>query len=243
MYKLERNKLFALVEMLKFIFLGRGLFLFPNPQMFIFASSRYLDDNSVTVLPDAASSDPQRPENIPDIEIMQTPYTALDRHKVPADKAASSLICALLKPHSKGTVRLASVDPSARPACDLGFLTDSRDWVAMRKALKLGLAISRKIREGGYPLLPMIQPDGESDEELDNFIRTHARTIYHYSSTCRMAPEEEEGVVDDELRVHGIKGLRIADASIFPTVPGAHTQAPAVMVAERCAVFMLNARS
>lgn len=58
-----------------------------------------------------------------------------------------------------------------------------------------------------------------------------------------MAPEEEQGVVDDELRVHGIQGLRIADCSIFPVIPSAHPQAPVVMVAERCADFIKTARA
>lgn len=110
----------------------------------------------------------------------------------------------------------------------------------MRKALRLGLSIARKVKDDGYPLERMLQPDGESDEELDAFTRKYAQMIYHYSSTCRMAPEAEEGVVDDELRVHGVHGLRVADASIFPDIPGTHTQAPTVMVAERCADFIVK---
>ena len=62
--------------------------------------------------------------------------------------------------------------------------------------------------------------------------------LYHLSSSCRMAREEDGGVVDDELRVYGFKNLRIADASIFPTIPATHTMAPTYMVAERCSDFI-----
>ena len=96
-----------------------------------------------------------------------------------------------------------------------------------------------------YPIQLSSSDEGsesESDEDLDRFIRQRIGSTYHYTSTCRMAPEEERGVVDDELRVYGVQNLRIADASIFPVVPSAHPQAPVVMVAERCADFIKAAR-
>lgn len=171
---------------------------------------------------------------------MHIPYCAWEFRKLEAHEGALSFFCVLLKPESKGTVRLASLDPCQRPDCDLGFLTDPRDFPALRKAVRLGLALGRKTRDGGYPLGDMLLPEDDSDETLDAFIRKTARTTFHYSSTCRMAPEAEGGVVDDELRVHGIEGLRVADASVFPTIPATHLQAPAAMVASRCADFMLQ---
>lgn len=80
-------------------------------------------------------------------------------------------------------------------------------------------------------------PASESDADVDNYIHSNIRTSYHYSCTCCMAPEDDErpGVVDDELKVYGIKGLRICDASIFPEIVSTHTMAPAAMVAEKCA--------
>ena len=85
-----------------------------------------------------------------------------------------------------------------------------------------------------------------SDVEIDAFIRRWTRSTYHYSSTCRMAPENDldsPGVVDDELRVHGVRGLRIADTSIFPQVIPAHLQAPAVMVGMKCAEMIKSSSS
>jgi choline dehydrogenase len=96
----------------------------------------------------------------------------------------------------------------------------------------------------GCPLKPISSqlPASESDEDMDNYIRENARSCLHYSSTCRMAPEEDPnpGVVDDELRVHGIEGLRIADTSIFPDIISTHTMAGAVVVAEKCAQMILQ---
>jgi choline dehydrogenase-like flavoprotein len=87
-------------------------------------------------------------------------------------------------------------------------------------------------------------PHGEDDIALDKFIRRRNRTAYHYSSTCRMAAKEDAsgggGVVDPQLKVFGVEGLRVADASVFPWVLGAHLQAPVVCVAERCAEMVVN---
>lgn len=83
-------------------------------------------------------------------------------------------------------------------------------------------------------------PASTTDADLDQFITEWARTTYHYTSTCRMAPEDDEnpGVVDDELFVHGIQKLRIADSSVFPQIIATHLQAPSVMVAEKCAELL-----
>lgn len=243
MYKLVRNLWFTFIEFVKYILFGIGFFLCPNPQLFIFAQSKYLDDNYNSVLPDPAASNGYLPSNIPDIEIMHIPFSAWEFRKINDNEHPSSLLCVLLRPKSQGTVRLASADPHERPSCDLGFLTDERDYPTLRKVVRLGLTLGRKVREGGYPMSDLLLPEDDSDEQIDAFVRKSARTTFHYSSTCRMAPEAEGGVVNDELRVYGVMGLRIADASIFPTIPATHLQAPAAMVASRCANFLLDTRA
>jgi len=78
-------------------------------------------------------------------------------------------------------------------------------------------------------------------EEMDKFIWHRARPTFHFSCTCRMAPEHDPqapGVVDDKLRVHGVSNLRVCDTSVFPQIISSHLQAPAVMIAERCADFI-----
>ncbi len=94
----------------------------------------------------------------------------------------------------------------------------------------------------GFPIVRAhsVPERPDDDESVDDFVRKKSQTVYHYTSTCRMAPENDPqpGVVDDELRVHGVENLRVADASIFPNMLATHMQAPTVMVAERCADFI-----
>jgi choline dehydrogenase len=156
-----------------------------------------------------------------------------------------SFLNVLLRPGSKGTVRLTGRDPAAPLAIDPRYLTSPGDIVRLRSCLRLTLRIAERLRERGYAVdtWPQWSPEAEDDAALDAFIRKRNRTTYHYTSTCRMAPENDPnggGVVDDYLRVHGVLGLRVADSSIFPNVLGTHTQAPTVAVAEKCADMILN---
>lgn len=152
----------------------------------------------------------------------------------------------LVQPKSRGSVRLRSSNPSERPVVNLGYLTDPEDIVVLRKGLRFALKLADQITLEGYPLKPISSqsPASESDEDMDDYIRENLRSCLHYTSTCRMAPEEDPnpGVVDDELRVHGIEGLRIADTSIFPDIISTHTMAGAVVVAEKCAQIILSKR-
>jgi len=81
----------------------------------------------------------------------------------------------------------------------------------------------------------------ESDEEILGWIRANAQTAYHPIGTCRMGPAGPSTVVDEKLKVHGLEGLRIADASIFPTMPSGNTNAPSIMVGEKCADLIRGA--
>jgi choline dehydrogenase len=242
LHNLERSPLQALWEALRYLFTGDSMLSSPISQMAVFALSKLLDEDSRTFSASYEGGDSYSPSNIPDIEIAAVPYNIYDDSRLEKDEGFMTLVCLLLKPRSAGTVRLASLDAHERPICDLEFLREKEDYEVFRKALRLGLALGRKCREHGYTFQDMILPDSESEEDLDNYIRRRVRSSFHYTSTCKMAPEQERGVVDDELKVHGIPNLRIADASIFPAAPAAHPQAPVVMVAERCADFMKAAR-
>ena len=127
---------------------------------------------------------------------------------------------ALLQSKSSGHLRLRSADACADPICDMQYLTRTEDYVALR----VGAALVRKIRADGYPLDDVHAPDCSSDASLDSSIKERADTMYHYSSSCRMASldDPQPGVVDNALRVHGIPNLRIADASLFLSVPSMH---------------------
>ena len=144
---------------------------------------------------------------------------------------------ALLQSKSSGHLRLRSADACADPICDMQYLTRTEDYVALRAALRVVAELVREMRADGYPLDDVHAPDCSSDASLDSFIKERADTMYHYSSSCRMAsPDDPQpGVVDAALRVHGIPNLRIADASIFPSIPSTHPQALVYAVAEKCA--------
>lgn len=148
----------------------------------------------------------------------------------------------MLRPRSTGTVKITVSDLSKPPDINLGTPSEQEDWRTLRKCVRFQLAIAREMCASGYLLEDAVVPSSDSDADIDAHIRRYARTTYHYSSSCRMAPEDDErpGVVDDTLRVHGIKNLRIADCSIFPQIPACHLQAPAVMVAEKCAELILG---
>lgn len=234
---LRNSMLRAAKEFMKYIFFGRGLFLCPITQLAIFARSKLLDNDSHVVKHDAGEVDSTVPDNIVDIEIMPVAHNCAES-AVETKNGVFSFIAAVLQPKSYGSVRLRSADPSARPECDLGFFTNPLDYVVMRKAVKLAVALGDEMRNAGYPMSDYIVPARHiSDKELDSYIRENARSTFHYASTCRMAPETDSrpGVVDDELRVYGVDGLRVADCSVMPDIIANHLQAPAVMIGEKCA--------
>ncbi len=143
----------------------------------------------------------------------------------------------VLRPHSAGRVSLASTDPMAPPLIDPAFLSDERDMETLLRGVKWIKRIveSPMLHEG--PPVPLFDEPLETDDDLRQFIRGHADTLYHPVGTCRMGADPM-AVVDARLRVHGIHGLRIVDCSVMPTVPGGNTNAPAVMIAEKAVEFI-----
>lgn len=141
-----------------------------------------------------------------------------------------------VQPFSRGTVRLKSQDPRENPIVDPNLLGDPRDRVAAHKGLKLCLKLRERLVASGYAIQDYKVPRDVSTNELDRHIVERGRSIYHYTSACRMAPEDDSlpGVVDDELRVHGIERLRIVDASVFPGILPTHLQATVIAIAEKC---------
>lgn len=139
---------------------------------------------------------------------------------------------------SKGRVTLASSDVADNLNVDPGTYSDSRDLDVVVEGVK----IARKILNSqafdefrGDEYLP--GADVESDEDLAEFVRNYSQTIYHPVGTCKMG-SDEMAVVDAALRVHGVSGLRVADASIMPTIINANTNAPSIMIGEKCAAMM-----
>ncbi|KAJ7350795.1 alcohol oxidase [Mycena albidolilacea] len=197
--------------------------------MSIFAHSTHLDDKTARVLDPVPSLGDR-----PDLEIMTIAYGTSDAPVPPGMGIFSFLLCNM-QPKSLGSVRLASSDPHARPDVDLAFLSNAEDYAPLRRGIQLTRRLAAQVAAQGYPIKDFQLPASDADADLDAFVRAQFRTCYHYSASCRMARREEGGVVDDELRVYGVSGLRVCDASVFPCIPSAHTMVPVIMFAERCA--------
>jgi len=142
------------------------------------------------------------------------------------------------RPHSRGAISLRSADPLAAPVIRAGYFTDGRDMDAAVEGVRLARAIARSRAYNtlrGQAADPL---DSETTpEQVRAFVRRVASTIYHPGGTCRMG-RGRDAVVDSRLRVRGIDGLRVADASIMPTVVNAQTHAACVMIGERVAEFV-----
>jgi choline dehydrogenase len=143
-------------------------------------------------------------------------------------------------PKSVGAVSLRSADPAAAPVIDCNFLADDADV----RVLLAGIRMARRIIAAapfdpyrGTEQFP--GPDAQSDDELRAYIRTQTQTIYHPVGTCKMG-RDPLSVVDARLRVNGLQGLRVADASIMPFIVNANTNVPASMIGEKCADLILN---
>lgn len=143
-------------------------------------------------------------------------------------------VCAL-RPHSRGEVFLESGDPMAAPGIDPQFLTDPRDLETTIRGAKMTREILQAPAMKQYRHKELFGvKDGMSDAEWESHIRARADTIYHPVGTCKMGVDDM-AVVDPELKVHGMEGLRVIDASVMPTLIGGNTNAPTIMIAERAA--------
>ena len=137
-------------------------------------------------------------------------------------------------------MRLTSNNPEEPVEIDAQYLTEPSDMEAMLRGIKLARKIIRQPSMQAIieqELLPSAKED-VSDDVLIKHIRKYAKTVYHPAGTCKMGIDSD-AVVDPKLRVHGIEGLRICDASIMPNLVSGNTNAPTIMIAERCADFIL----
>jgi choline dehydrogenase-like flavoprotein len=178
-------------------------------------------------------SDPSEP--IPDLQLHFVIGKLIDHGRKPSLGHGYSCHVCLLRPHSRGSVRLADKDPFAAPLIDPNFLGDLEDMQRMVKGFRLMrklLGQSALAAMGGKEIA--MSAEAQTDAEIEFFIRDHADTIYHPVGSCRMGPGPLD-VVDAELRVHGMEGLRVVDASIMPRVVGGNTNAPTIMIAEKAA--------
>jgi len=140
----------------------------------------------------------------------------------------------LLTPHSRGSVRLASNDPTVEPIVHNAFYTAGDDLQRMIAALRLALDIGAQRAMGPYCAEPFTTPKTDTTDGLRDHLARTTFAFYHPVGTCRMG-EDADAVLDNQLRVKGLHGLRVVDASVMPAVPRGNTNAPTIALAERAA--------
>lgn len=140
----------------------------------------------------------------------------------------------VLRPYSRGEVFLQSADPHAPPGIDAGFLSDDRDLKTMINGAKMTRAIMEAPALAPYRSSEMRTGPDMSDKDWETHIRERADTIYHPVGTCKMGIDDM-AVVDPQLKVRGVEGLRVVDASIMPNLISGNTNAPTIMIAEKAA--------
>jgi choline dehydrogenase len=178
-------------------------------------------------------SEPDLPA--PDLELIFAPVPFIDHGQTPPPGHGITLGVILLQPASRGRITLASANPADPPVIDPGYLTAEPDLSRLVHGLRAAerLLQTEALRPFvGGPMDPW--PGRVDDERLARYVRERAETLYHPVGTCRMG-SDAESVVDCELKVRGLRGLRVVDASIMPRINRGHTQAPAFMIAERAA--------
>jgi choline dehydrogenase-like flavoprotein len=182
-------------------------------------------------------SDPSLPA--PDFQILFAPVYFWEHGFRKTGAPALTMGAAYLRPSSRGSVRLRSADPADHPRITNNSLTSDGEVEAMLRALELIRDVASREPIAGLLEEELNPGTGVSgDESLTAWLRATCEHEYHPACTCRMGTPEE-GVVDGSLRVHGVEGLRVADASVMPTVTTGNTHAPTVMIAEKCSDLLL----
>ena len=214
-------------EVLKFVFMRKGLLTF-----------------SVAHCTAFLKSEPSVPR--PDIEFQMMAGTMdidkLNETQNMQMEKKPGITCAVaqIRPESRGTIHIKSKDPNTHPAIRPNYLSHPKDVEISLAAIRWGRKMAAQpslasiIEHEIYP-----GPDLQSDEQLEEFCRIAGSNLYHVVGTCRMGGDEQS-VVDPELRVRGVEGLRVADASVMPRITSGNTNAACVMIGERAADFILG---
>nr|WP_090276858.1 GMC family oxidoreductase N-terminal domain-containing protein [Mycolicibacterium komanii]CRL70452.1 choline dehydrogenase-like flavoprotein [Mycolicibacterium komanii] len=179
---------------------------------------------------------------LPDLELIFAPAPFFEEGiGDPYDNHAVVLGTILLKPQSSGTIELRSADPTDKPIIDPQYLTDPGgvDRAAVMAGLRICATISQAPALEGVigKIARPLDSAALDDETLERALATFSHTLYHPVGTCRMG-RDDASVVDPQLRVRGVEGLRVADASVMPTIIRGHTHAPSVLIGEKAAELL-----
>jgi choline dehydrogenase len=218
----ETRPLAMIKNLFKYLLAGKGLLAHPASQVGVFfRTDTTLDRPDAQIHFAPAASETDKKGNLKTIP------------------GTTATVC-YLRPESRGSVHIRSTDPTAPPAIRANYLNTDKD----RKAM---VAAFRRVREiFAAPALAKYRGNelrpgalAQSDEQILDYVRAEAESVYHPVGTCKMGADAM-AVVDDRLRVHGISKLRVADASIMPCLTSGNTNAAAIMIAEKCADMLLQ---
>lgn len=178
----------------------------------------------------------------PDLELMYNINPSYLNRQSNPDRAGYYINVGLIQPKSRGSVRLASADPTEKPLFDPQYLSDPQDIEVFKIGVRTALEYTKTEALSPYTDVSTLSIASDADDaQLEAYIRTVAETIYHPVGTAKMGHDDDPAaVVDSTLKVKGIAGLRIADASVLPTLVSGHTMAPTILVAEMAADFMMT---
>ena len=183
--------------------------------------------------------------DVPDLQLHVLPWAypspnqdAPVRHKVDR-RPALTILSTLIYPRSRGTIRLASADPGAAPLIDMNYLAEAGDRQVLLEGVEIIREIMRSAAFGGN-VTSELHPGADIDSDaMKAELLNRATTVYHGVGTCRMGVDER-AVVGPDLRVRGVEGLRVADASIMPSIIGGNTNAPSIMIGDKAAELVLQ---
>lgn len=183
---------------------------------------------------------------IPDQDLHIFPYSI-----VPCDPAESpsqaqfAFLIGMMKPHSHGRLRLRSAAPDAHPVIELGYFTDPHDMPRLLKGVRVARQMAQTVAMRELALRELYPGTGfETDADLEAAVLAEVESYHHPVGTCRMGlATDSMAVVDPQGKMYGVEGLWVVDASIMPTIPAANTNLPTIVVAERCANWLITQRS
>jgi choline dehydrogenase len=166
----------------------------------------------------------------PDVQFLTAAVMFHEQALSPPTAHAVSFGCCVLKPKSRGKLSLRSADPTAKPCIVHNYFVEREDRQSMIDGLRIGLDIAAQPAMRAHIKAPYLVPKSSAEADVWKFVQRNAQTTYHPTSTCAIGP-----VVDSHLRVHGVEGLRVVDASVMPSVVRGNTNAATIMIAERAA--------
>ncbi|MCC6718456.1 MAG: GMC family oxidoreductase N-terminal domain-containing protein [Acetobacteraceae bacterium] len=211
-----------MVEVAKFALSGNGALTFGVTTAQVFCNSR-----------EGLAS--------PDLQLLFTPasYDPVRFGKLEREGGMTVAVCPV-RPDSRGTIMAGSADPFARPRIQPNYLSAASDQAVLAAGIRLTRAIFAAPAMAQHSVVETLPgPDVQSDAALLDYMRGYGNTLYHPVGTCRMG-EGPGAVVDSRLRVHGIGGLRVIDASVMPALTSGNTNAPTIMIGEKGAAMILE---